>query len=209
MRILSWNNPETIDYIEKELHSGRVVLAEGDTVLGLLADVSEKGLAQLDQIKSRSKKPYLILIGSPQKVFDFIEIDPKKVIQTEKLINICWPGPVTLIFRAKAGLVSSSKSADGTIAIRVPDHAGLLALLAKIDALFSTSANSSGEPVPSSIEAVDSAIKSSVACIIENPPRAKSQSSLPSTIIDCTGDRLVVVREGAFDISKLVNLMGN
>src|SRR5437870_13133303 len=121
MRKLSWSNPETIDYLEKELHNGSVVLAEGDTVLGLLADVSAKGLAQLDYIKNRSKKPYLILIGSPQKVFDFIEIDQKKVFQVEKLINICWPGSVTLIFRAKQGVCEQAKSVDGTIAIRVRD----------------------------------------------------------------------------------------
>lgn len=202
MRTLFWNNPETIEYLGRELHKGRVILAEGDTVLGLLADVSEKGRAELDAIKNRSKKPYLVLIGSPQKVFDFIEIDQKKVFQVEKIINICWPGPVTLIFRAKTGILEPAQSAEGNIALRVPDHAGLLALLQKFDALFSTSANSAGEPVPSSIDAVDGSIKDSVAAIVVNEHK-QSQGCLPSTIIDCTGERLVVVRQGAFDVSRL------
>ena len=98
MKPLFWDNPATIQYVAKLLQEGKVVLAEGDTVLGLLADVSAKGKDQLDHIKSRSQKPYLTLIGSPQKAFDFIEIAEEKIFQTEKLINKCWPGPVTLIF---------------------------------------------------------------------------------------------------------------
>ncbi len=206
MRRLSWGNPETIGYLEKELRGGGVVLAEGDTVLGLLADVSEKGRAQLDHIKSRSKKPYLILIGSPQKLFDFIEIDQKKVFQVEKLIDICWPGPVTLIFRARTGVLEAAQSAEGKIALRVPDHAGLLDLLQRFDALFSTSANSTGESVPSSIDAVDSSIIDSVAAIVVNE-HTQSPHALPSTIIDCTGEKLVVVRQGAFDSGRLADFI--
>lgn len=209
MRTLSWSNPETIDCLEKELRNGEVVLAEGDTVLGLLANVSEKGVAQLDSIKNRSKKPYLILIGRPQKVFDFIETDQKRFFQIEKLINICWPGPVTLIFKAKAGVLHLAQSVEGNIALRVPLHNGLLQLLARFDALFSTSANSSGQSVPSFLGAVNNTIISSVACTVVNDIYNNLQSTLSSTIIDCTGRQLVVVREGAFDVNKLVDMIGN
>jgi len=75
MKTLLWDNPETIRCIAQELHAGKVVLAEGDTVLGLLADVSEKGRAQLDHIKSRSQKPYLILVGDSKKAFNFKKIE--------------------------------------------------------------------------------------------------------------------------------------
>jgi tRNA threonylcarbamoyl adenosine modification protein (Sua5/YciO/YrdC/YwlC family) len=205
MRTLFWSNSETIECVEKKLHGGGVVLAEGDTVLGLLADVSQKGRAQLDHIKNRSKKPYLILVGGSKKALSFIETDSYKPLQIEKLMQICWPGPVTLIFRAKAGVTLCSQSADGTIALRVPDHAGLLQLLSQFDGLFSTSANNAGAPVPSAIKEVDSAIISAVACVVMNDDSEKAQSHLPSTIIDCTGEGLVVVRQGAFDASRLMD----
>jgi tRNA threonylcarbamoyl adenosine modification protein (Sua5/YciO/YrdC/YwlC family) len=203
MKPLFWDNLATIQYVAKVLHEGKVVLAEGDTVLGLLADVSEQGKVQLDHIKSRSQKPYLILIGSPQKAFNFIEIAEDKIFQTEKLIKKCWPGPVTLIFKAKTDIPLYLKSADGTVALRVPDHAGLLQLLFHFDGLFSTSANNSGQPVPNSIEEVDQSILNAVACVVLNDPHKKTESALPSTIIDCTGDELVVVRQGAFDPNLL------
>jgi tRNA threonylcarbamoyl adenosine modification protein (Sua5/YciO/YrdC/YwlC family) len=203
MKRLFWNNQATINYLEKLLHEGRVVLAEGDTVLGLLADVSEKGRAQLDSIKHRSKKPYLMLIGAAEKAFNFIEIAPGKVFQTEKLMEKCWPGPVTLIFKAKTGIADYAKSEDGTVALRVPDHAGLLKLLPHFDGLFSTSANIAGEPVPNTVQDVDDVILNAVACLVMNDEKAAS--TLPSTIIDCTGDKLVVVRQGAFDIRTLLD----
>jgi L-threonylcarbamoyladenylate synthase len=204
MKTLFWDNQETVDYLQKELHAGGVVLAEGDTVLGLLADVSEKGRVQLDEIKSRSKKPYLILVATAQKAHDFIEIDAEKVFQTEKLMEKCWPGPVTLIFKAKTGIADYAQSADGTVALRVPDHAGLLQLLPHFDGLFSTSANNSGQPVPATVQEVDSSIFDAVSCVVMNDTQKKAESALPSTIIDCTGDELVIVRQGAFDSSFLI-----
>lgn len=209
MRTLLWSNPKTIGYLEKELYSGGVVLAEGDTVLGLLADLSQKGHAQLDHIKNRSKKPYLILVGDRKKALQLIDNDRYKRFQIEKLMNICWPGPVTLIFHAKPGLTWYSKSVDGTVALRVPDHAGLLQLLENFDGLFSTSANSAGDPVPSTMQQVDSAIKSAVACAVVHDDNTAVQSSVPSTIIDCTGERMVVVRQGAFDVDILTDMMSS
>jgi tRNA threonylcarbamoyl adenosine modification protein (Sua5/YciO/YrdC/YwlC family) len=204
MKPLFWDNLETVDHVKKELREGKVVLAEGDTVLGLLADVSDKGREQLDHIKGRSKKPYLILVGTPQKAFDFIDVEREKVFQIEKIMEKCWPGPVTLIFKAKTEVASCSKSADGTVALRVPDHAGLLELLSHFDALFSTSANNAGEPVPARVQDVADSILQAVACVVMNDPQEKTEFALPSTIIDCTGDKLVVVRQGAFDINNLL-----
>ncbi|HEX4069140.1 MAG TPA: Sua5/YciO/YrdC/YwlC family protein, partial [Candidatus Babeliales bacterium] len=154
MKPLFWDNPETVDYVARQLYAGKVVLAEGDTVLGLLADLSAQGRAHLDALKNRSKKPYLILIGAAEKAFDFIEVAEGKIFQIEKLINKCWPGPVTLIFKAKTSVPAYSMSEDGTVALRVPDHAGLLQLLSHFDGLFSTSANNSGQQVPNTVPEV-------------------------------------------------------
>jgi L-threonylcarbamoyladenylate synthase len=204
MKTLFWDNQETVEYLQRELHAGRVVLAEGDTVLGLLADVSAKGRAQLDDIKNRSQKPYLILVSDLKKALDFIEIDAEKLFQTEKVMEKCWPGPVTLIFKAKTNIADYAKSGDGTVALRVPDHAGLLQLLPHFNGLFSTSANNSGNPVPATVQEVDRSIVDAVSCVVMNDAQKRAAIMLPSTIIDCTGDELVVVRQGTFDISSLL-----
>ena len=205
MKRLLWNDLKTIDYLEQQLDNGEVVLAQGDTVLGLLANVSKVGAAHLNQVKVREKKPFLLLVHDYKKALDLIDLGDKKSIQIEKLMNNCWPGPVTLIFYAKQGLEPYIKHSNGTIAVRVPDHAGLLRLLERFDALFSTSANVSGEPVPHAIDQVDPAILHAVSCIVVNDEHEGSLSAVPSTIIDCTGDTLVVVRQGAFELTRLLN----
>jgi len=201
MKPLFWGNKLTLDLVKKELCDGMVVLSEGDTVLGLLADVSKVGYAKLDHIKSRERKPYLLLVANQEKALNLIEKSAIKICQIEKLLNICWPGPATLIFRAKATVPEGVKSPEGNVAIRVPDHAGLLQLLQHFDALYSTSANSSGKQVPACLEDVDQSIKQAVACIVLN--QNNTQSIVPSTIIDCTGQKIRIVRSGAFSVEKL------
>lgn len=201
MKPLFWNNPSTIKMIEKALHKNKVILAEGDTVLGLLSAISEKGYAELDRIKKRSQKPYLLLVKNKEKALSFIEKNSVEIFQFEKFLNICWPGPVTLIFKAKACVPYGVKSIEGNIAIRVPDHKALLKLLEHFDALYSTSANISGKSVPMSIDQVEEGILQAVEHIVLN--ENASQLTLPSTIIDCTNKKIKIVREGAFAIEKL------
>lgn len=198
---LFWNNSTTIKELKNLLDQNKVVLAEGDTVLGLLADISEKGYAELDRIKKRSQKPYLLLVKNKERALNFIEKDAIGFFQFEKLSNICWPGPVTLIFKAKATVPYGVKSAEGNVAIRVPDHKGLLQLLEYFDALYSTSANTSGEPVPATVDQVEETIMQAIAGIVLN--ENQSRSTTASTIIDCTGNKVKIVRQGAFAVERL------
>jgi|SRR4030095_1983710 len=210
MRTLLWSDYATIELLEKELQKGAVVLGEGDTVLGLLANVSLLGVAQLDHIKKRFNKPYLVLVHDYKKALNLIDYDQEHFFQIEKLMNICWPGPVTIIFKAKRTLPVFMKADDGTIALRVPDHAPLLQLLERFDGLFSTSANSFGQDYPSTIEQVGDDIVRSVSCIVRNDMHENAHLAVPSTIIDCsTGNQLRVVRHGAFRIDKLGDIFGN
>jgi len=201
MKPLLWGNPETIIQVADMLQKGKVVLAAGDTVFGLLADISQEGYAQLDAIKNRSKQPYLLLVENKEKALNLVEKGAAEVFQFEKLLDICWPGPATLILKAKPEVPEGVKSPEGNIAVRVPDHEGLLRLLHRFDALYSTSANLKGKPVPANLEGVDASILESVSCVVLNDD--ESGSTLASTIIDCTGNKPKIVREGAFAREKL------
>jgi tRNA A37 threonylcarbamoyladenosine synthetase subunit TsaC/SUA5/YrdC len=55
------------------------------------------------------------------------------------------------------------------------------------------------------MEQVDERILRSIKSIVLNSAHETSESALlPSTIIDCTGDQLVVVRQGAFPADLLI-----
>jgi len=94
------------------------------------------------------------------------------------------------------------QSAQGAIAIRIPQHSGLLSVLQKTGPLFSTSANKAGQPVPHDMQDIDASLLEAVACVVsENESEVKPQSAA-STILDCTHDEINVVRQGDFVLDE-------
>lgn len=212
LQTISWASSKDRACLARSLAEGQISVGSSDTVLGFLAPLTLAGFQKLDSIKKRADKPYLILIGDQSKISSFTDqpISP----HLEQLMDLCWPGPVTLIFKAKEDLPEFIKSAQSTVALRVPDHKGLLALLKELPGLFSTSANLHGKPVPESIGQIDPEILKAVKYVmIDDHATAPNISAdlqgksyrrmLPSTILDCTGKEIRIVREGACPIDKL------
>ena len=201
---LFWEEIHSIDRIGRALRENTVVVGTSDTVLGLLALLSRQGFDALNSIKSRTGRPYLILIGDKKKAAYFA-----KNIQSfhiEKMIDICWPGPLTLILKAQPDLPDFMKSQEGTVALRMPNHAGLLQLLARFDGLFSTSANRAGQPVPVAVDELDPIIMKSISYLIID--REERVTTASSTILDCSLDEIKLVRKGAYPIEKLEKILG-
>jgi len=194
-KIRYWNEPSLLPEMIRLLKRGEVLLVNTDTVLGLVAIPSGKTVAQLNALKHREGKPYLIQSDSICTVLNYV--DRAQVPHIEKMMNRCWRGPVTLILPAESNVPDYMKSPHNSIAFRIPDHAGLQELLQHIPLLFSTSANIAGEPIPATIDDVNKTIIDAVPLIVLD--REDSQEkSIPSTILDCTGDTIKVVRQGDF-----------
>lgn len=203
---LYWQQEGVIELLAQEMAAGRVIISSTDTVLGLLAPLSQEGYQSLNRIKKRSEKPYLILMGAQESVCRYVASD----LLTDSICRLmahCWPGPLTLIFKAKTGVADYIKAADNTIAIRIPDHAGLRLLLLNHDGFFSTSANLSGNRIPAMVEELDDSLVRAVKYIVTDQGLSE-QKNLPSTILDCTGSRIRVVREGAYSLNELERIAG-
>lgn len=203
-------NDKAIDQLKKSLIKNNISITPTDTVFGLIANTTFKSYKKLNNIKTkRDNKPYLILIDSIQKLKKFIN---KKYLlnkNTMNLINNCWPGPVTIVFKAKKNLPKYLISPQKTIAIRCPDHKELQKLLSNFDSLFSTSANISNKPVPTTIENIDPEILKKIDYLIVDRKNSLPQT-LPSTIIDLSNEEEIkVIREGAFPINKLEEYYGS
>lgn len=200
---LFWNENVCIERLAAVLRDGGVAIGSSDTVFGLIANLKSQGKKSLDLIKKRVDKPYLILLPDTASLSDYV--DPSTLLQIEKIAKRCWPGPVTLICKAHPSLPDFMKGPEGTVALRKPAHAGLQTLLTHLDGVFSTSANISGQPVPKSIDEVDPAILAHCAALILDSRNKKEASQIPSTILDCTGDKIKVIREGAVPSSELLS----
>lgn len=201
MKKVLWSYSD-IPTIQEALEQGRVVVGTSDTVYGLLASPTQKGFDALNTIKGRSEKPYLLITGSVEKALSLCAQDDQQKLRI--CMEALWPGPITLIVRAKESVPKYMCSKDGTIALRIPAHEGFQLLLEKIPYLFSTSANLTGHPVPHCAQDVDQAILNECALIVMDAKEDKV-ATVPSTIIDCTHEPFKIVREGAMDISSLKN----
>lgn len=201
---MSWGDKKAIDFAVKALLDGKVGIGDTDTVPGLFAACTALGVAQLNAIKGRSDKPYLVLLGSRDALSSFIK-QPNS-IQIEKLMENFWPGPLTLVLEAQEDIPSYLQSRQGGIAIRIPERPWIRELAIRCGGVLSTSANLGGKPTPEILEEVDPQIAQMASFILCDD--GEKHHNKPSTILDVTGNQIRVIREGAISIKELEALMG-
>lgn len=197
-----WQDKTIVDKIVTILQQNRIVAGTSDTIIGLIAPISQKGFDTLNRLKGRSDKPYLVLVAGKEQADQFTDALKKEPLKT--LVENCWPGPLTLIVPAKDSVPSFATSASRAIALRVPNHPGLQEVASTMGGIFSTSANPTNQPIPQTIDELDPTIKDSVALLIDDHNETKKT---PSTIIDCTGNSIKIVREGVYTKAMLQNYL--
>jgi len=179
------------------LQDEKILLMPSDTVLGLFGVCTQNVICRLNEIKGRKNKPYLVLVSSFEEVQRFAQIPD----HCSSLLANVWPGPLTGIFKAQESATDCMVSSEGTIAIRVPDQKELLSILQKVGPIFSTSANLAGHSIPESFTEIHSDLLNRVDAVFVDKNSHFPQ--IPSTIIDCTGDKISIIREGIIQISDL------
>jgi release factor glutamine methyltransferase len=120
--------------------------------------------------------------------------------EAEELIAAFWPGPLTLVVKQSNGLAWDLGDAHGTVAIRMPLHPVALDLLAESGPLAVSSANRTGSPAPTSADDAEAQLGVSVAVYLD---AGATGGSLASTIVDVTGARPQVLREGAVSQAQI------
>jgi L-threonylcarbamoyladenylate synthase len=194
-------NTRVIDALNK----GEVIVGSSDTVIGLLAKASMRGFQKLNSIKrGRQSKPYLVLASSVEEALSMSSTTPSAKLY--RIIESCWPGPLTIIVKARSDIPDYMKGPDGTIAVRVPLHQSLLQVLSGTGPLFSTSANLSGQPTPKSIDTIDPFILERTVYAVFD--QEVTNHELPSTLLDCTQEPPCIVREGLISRAQLEQLYG-
>ena len=119
----------------------------------------------------------------------------------QMLIEAFWPGPLTLVFRANPDLSPALLGGRDTIALRHSSSPIATQLLTVLGGpLTSTSANRSAEPPARSASEVQNALGEHLDLILDGGP---SDSTIPSTLVDVSTDRTMLLREGAVSAQKL------
>ncbi len=173
---------------------GGVIAYPTDTFYALGADPKNPAaVKKLYEIKGRQvDQPILLLIGKVDDVKEWAaEISPA----SEDLMKKYWPGPLTIVFKARAGVLRELTAGTGTIGLRVPGNELTCSLLNFLDiALTGTSANASGRPSPQTAEETAASVGYLVDLILDG---GRTAGGRPSTVVDVTTDRPKVLRKGA------------
>ncbi|AIY01056.1 hypothetical protein ART_1457 [Arthrobacter sp. PAMC 25486] len=190
-------------HAQKAITAKQLIVMPTDTVYGLAADAfSPQAVAILLAAKGRGRNmppPVLIpRIGTMEGLAVEIPDDARKL--AEKY----WPGPLTLIFHAQPSLSWDLGDTVGTVALRVPDDQLALDLLTATGPLAVSSANRTGAPAAQTASDARSQLAESVEVYLEGGFRPlEGTDPTPSTIVDATGLRLRVVREGAISLAEI------
>jgi len=117
-----------------------------------------------------------------------------------------WPGGLTIILPRLSGvdIVLGNGAGGPTVGVRCPDHAVPRQLCAEVGPLATTSANLHGEATPPTAEEVRALFGDALAVVVDG---GRCEGS-PSTVVDCTGERPVLVREGTVPWSEVLGVAG-
>ena len=179
---------------------GGVIAFRTDTFYGLGADpFNRKAVARIKQLKGREEnKPILIVVSDHDQVSRFID---KTSPAFEQLVKHFWPGALTLVGFAKAGVPEEIRAGSMTIGVRLPDDERVRELVRACGgALTATSANPSQASPATTAAQVHDYFGDKIDLIIDD---GEARSDLPSTVIDVTGSEPKLIREGVISWAEI------
>lgn len=174
------------------LRQAGLVALPTETVYGLAARAdSEAAVAAIYEAKGRPEfNPLIVHVASLEQARALASFSPA----AEVLAARFWPGPLTLVLPLLAGapVVPAVTAGLSTIALRMPDHPAMRALLVTLGlALAAPSANRSGAVSPTSADHVVASLAGRIDAILD---AGTCPHGLESTI--------VAVREGGWQVLR-------
>lgn len=180
-----------IDQAVKAIRDGQVVGLPTDTVYGVGVDpLNPEAVARLFELKGRPRhRPVGVLVATVEQASEIGLVSGAAAA----LAAEHWPGALTLIVTPKVVMADwVGDRQTQTIGVRVPDHPVATELLGESGPLAVTSANESGGPEAMNHREARAVFGDRVAFYLEGV----APGGEASTVVDATGSKLVVIRQG-------------
>jgi L-threonylcarbamoyladenylate synthase len=180
--------------------SGGVIAFRTDTFYGLGADpFNQDALAAIKSLKGREAgKPILVILSDVVEAERFIA-GKSEIFELVSAKH--WPGPLTIVARARREVPVELTAGTGTIGVRLPDDKSVRDFVRICGgALTATSANLSGEPPARTAQEVSRSFPTGLSLIVDGGPARGGQ---PSTVLDVSGPAPRLIRQGAVGREEL------
>lgn len=188
---------ESTTQILKTLSSGGVVALPTETVFGLAISLnSPTALEKLIYLKRRDLKSGKVFTLVPESRED---IEKYAVVTklARSFISRYIPGEITLILHKNPEFSHPYFNHFSTIGVRIPKSSLFSTLLPASGPLLLTSANPRGDSPATDSETIKETLPKVDLLVTGKTPAGR----LPSTIVDLTGKKPVIVRQGSLEIS--------
>jgi L-threonylcarbamoyladenylate synthase len=187
------------------LRAGGVVATPTDTVYGICVALDTPGgIERLFRVKRRPPdRGIALLLDDAGQAATIGIVTPAAA----SLAEACWPGGLTLVLARRPGVVLPDVLTGGaaTIGLRVPDHPAPRALARDVGPLPTTSANVSGLPEARDAGEIVETLGDAIDLVLDGGP---AHGGPASTVVDCTGEPIRVLRVGAVPTSRLDEVLG-
>jgi tRNA threonylcarbamoyl adenosine modification protein (Sua5/YciO/YrdC/YwlC family) len=185
--------PRLVKQVVASLEKGGVIIYPTDTIYGLGCDIfQQKAIERICRIKQVDpRKAQLSFVCSDlSHLSDFAKQLPNSVY---RLLKEYLPGPYTFILPASKMVPKIIQSKKDTIGLRIPDNTIALAIVKELGRPI-LSASLPGDLVEdyTDPEIMYENFMNDVDMVIDGG----MGGAVPSTVVDCTGEEPVVIRQG-------------
>ncbi len=189
-----------VEAVARVVFAGGTVIFPSDTSYGIGCDpYRSDAIDRIYGAKGRpDHRPLTLHVASPQEFLEYARDNALAILAAKRLL----PAPITLVVRRPWFVDTGLTAGLPTIGFRVPDAPLARAILERCGPLAMTSANPSGDAPyrgtsPMRLPAAD--------LLVENGP---TPYDLESSIVDLTGTRALLLREGAVSYDRLAERLG-
>jgi L-threonylcarbamoyladenylate synthase len=194
---------DVLDLAARALREGGLVVAPTETRYGLLARADRQEIVEkLYRLKEREfDHPTALLARDADEMRRMGKVSRAADLLIAQLL----PGPLTLVLESLTDW-PPPRVVDGKIGLRWSPAETVEGLLARVDfPVTATSANISGRTEQENVEGIESDLGDGVASYID----IGRLTGKTSTVVDCTSDRPVILREGAIANNEIRRVVGD
>ncbi|MCH1722419.1 L-threonylcarbamoyladenylate synthase [Lactococcus formosensis] len=190
----------TVEKAIAALKAGELAVLPTETVYGIFADATNEAAVQkLYAVKGRPVEKALNMnVSDYDTILKFSVHQPAYL---EKLVQTFLPGPLTIILEASPEVPEWIHVGKTTVGFRMPSISATQEVIKSLGVLVGPSANLTGSPSPRFYSDLTSDILDKAAVALQDD----SISGLDTTILDLSGDKPKILRQGAITAQQLLD----
>lgn len=190
-----------IEELANILKKDGIISVPTDTVYGICARIdSNIAHDKLIKVKNRPiEKSFPVMCANEEQIKSIAIVNNI----AERLIKAFMPGPITLVLKKNKDLPKYITNGKNTIAVRMATSKAIEKLIIETESpIFMTSANQSGKAECSNLDEIEQCCP-----LLDGMMEGNIIFSKGSTIVDCTSEKIKILREGPISINHINNII--